>query len=795
MKDQIQVILLSLFAALTVGEASEPALSDLTEWYVDAVNGDDANCDGSADEPFQSIDALLAVNATFPGFVGEGDTIYLAAGSYDDASIIIDIADLRIEGTLDSKGLPVSVLGDVEIVADGVTLSNCLFLDSGLTLRGVNDVSIEKNVFSGTIKNSLTLLGASQNSINGNYFESATKSCVVLRCDSKSKQSSSENIFQENYFTHHPDKGTDQVILANKNTLLKTLFGKKRLNFGNRFVNCAFEEMDPGYLKHVAIDASTWRTVADYDYTLLFEDCYFKRADRRVPFVSFMVYGETPDLAWYWDELAKDTWVTSNEGYVLTGHKSNGYTPSIRFVDSNKNGLILETKYPAGVRRLSGVPSPEQTNTPPVVINAIADIAVYENAEPSTVNLFEVFEDTVTADEDLEFTISCDNASLLSSELKEGRLTLNYIGGGVGMALVTVTATDDDSVNPLTAEDAFHVIIVEADDGASFEQSDWYIDSEAGNDESGTGIQSNPFKTIEKLLALYAEQPALKSSGSVIHLSKGNYGLDGLEIRIPGLVIEGTLDEKGRPATVLGETRITASGVQLKNCRFQDAGLTLLNVEDVLVSNNVFTGITASCLFLLGASNNTIEYNRFSSAVHDCVHIFWDSESGRSSNDNVFLRNYFTHRSDDVTRRVVRVNWSAGSNNSISARNHFIECAFEETKDGQLLRVIDDDSTWWMVVESRYSVAFEDCYFKRADRENPFSEFLILEGHPVYSWRWDELIDDDWVATNEQWGLTGDHNGWGHRPRLQFIDKNGNDKALESFYDAGLKSEEKMSEP
>ena len=99
-----------------------------------------------------------------------------------------------------------------------------------------------------------------------------------------------------------------------------------------------------------------------------------------------------------------------------------------------------------------------------------------------------------------------------------------------------------------------------------------------------------------------------------------------------------------------------------------------------------------------------------------------------------------------------------------------------------------------MVVESRYSVAFEDCYFKRADRENPFSEFVILEGHPVYSWRWDELIDDDWVATNEQWGLTGDHNGWGHRPRLQFIDKNGNDKALESFYNAGLKSEEKMSE-
>ena len=56
-----------------------------------------------------------------------------------------------------------------------------------------------------------------------------------------------------------------------------------------------------------------------------------------------------------------------------------------------------------------------------------------------------------------------------------------------------------------------------------------------------------------------------------------------------------------------------------------------------------------------------------------------------------------------------------------------MDCAFEETVSGQLNKVIYDGSTWWMVEEHEYSLRFEDCFFKKADRLTPFSRFTILE--------------------------------------------------------------------
>ena len=91
-----------------------------------------------------------------------------------------------------------------------------------------------------------------------------------------------------------------------------------------------------------------------------------------------------------------------------------------------------------------------------------------------------------------------------------------------------------------------------------------------------------------------------------------------------------------------------------------------------------------------------------------------------------------------------------------------------------------------MVADYKYSVVFEDCYFKRADRANPFSEFMVLKGYPDFTWRWDELINDKWVSSNMQWAITGDHNGWNHRPRIQFLDKDGNGNPLATTHDAGL---------
>ena len=792
MKTCTYLLFTSLFLALSIGQASEPTLIDLTDWHVDAAKGDDANGTGSVDKPFKSINTLLSVNEEFPGFLGEGDTVHLAVGNYDDELVVIDIPRLSIKGVSNGHGIPESILGKVKITANKVTLTNCLFLNAELTLQDVEGVSISDNLFLGTTENSLILLGSSNNSINRNRFESATESCVVIQCNPKNNRPSDDNVFQENYFTHHPESMTSQVVLTNKSSFFKDLFGKKCLSARNRFIRCAFEETIPGQLKNVIADYSTWQIVNEKEYSLKFEDCYFKKANRNTPFISFMIVGEHPNLKWYWDELANDTWVSPNNDDALTGNKRNEFTPFIQFADWDSDGLILETKKPADFKvsaedeSFVDEPPAQPINDSPNVVNAITDIAVYKNAEPSKINLFEVFEDETTADENLKFTVDIDNASLISSEINDGLLTLDYANDKTGMALVTITATDNDSADPQSSKASFHIVIVEGTERATTDVKDWYVDSLKGDDIKGEGSQSSPFKSIDKVLALYAEQNNLQGAGSTIHLSKGKHEPSSLEINIPGLSVEGTLDESGKPVTILGETYITADGVKLVNCEIRSAPLTLLNVENVLVSNNVFSGTTNISLYLLGASNNLIQRNEFSSAIHDCVHIFWDPASGNSSNDNVFLQNYFTHRSHGSTNRVIRVNWATGINSSISARNHFVECAFKETEKGQLLRIIDDDTNWWVVADHKYSVLFEDCYFKRADRLNPFSEFVILKGYPDFTWRWDELINDEWVSSNASWAITGDYKGWHHRPRIRFVDKNGNGKILEIAYNAGL---------
>ena len=90
MKRRIVLSFISLFLVMTAGQADKPALTDLTDWHVDAINGDDKNGIGSTERPFKSIRALLAVNDVFPDLVGEGDTIYLASGNYDAKSIVIE---------------------------------------------------------------------------------------------------------------------------------------------------------------------------------------------------------------------------------------------------------------------------------------------------------------------------------------------------------------------------------------------------------------------------------------------------------------------------------------------------------------------------------------------------------------------------------------------------------------------------------------------------------------------------------------------------------------------------------
>ena len=170
MKSRVHLFFIGLLLFLTVGQAGEPALTSLTEWYVDAINGDDESGVGSEKKPFKSIHALLAGNDVFSRFVNEGDTIYLAAGKYDAKPVLIDIPKIKIKGTLGEDGMPSSILCDVKITADGVSLTYCLFLDAELTLQGAEAVAITNNLFSGKTKDSLTLIGSSKNRISGNSY-------------------------------------------------------------------------------------------------------------------------------------------------------------------------------------------------------------------------------------------------------------------------------------------------------------------------------------------------------------------------------------------------------------------------------------------------------------------------------------------------------------------------------------------------------------------------------------------------------------------------------------------------
>ena len=99
-------------------------------------------------------------------------------------------------------------MGEVKVLADGVTLINCKFFDAGVILQNVENVAIYSSMFSGKTKISLSLQGASNNLISRNEFRSSTESAVSINWDSDSKKTSNDNLFLKNYFTHHPNKKT-----------------------------------------------------------------------------------------------------------------------------------------------------------------------------------------------------------------------------------------------------------------------------------------------------------------------------------------------------------------------------------------------------------------------------------------------------------------------------------------------------------------------------------------------------------------------------------------------------------
>ena len=199
--------------------------------------------------------------------------------------------------------------------------------------------------------------------------------------------------------------------------------------------------------------------------------------------------------------------------------------------------------------------------------------------------------------------------------------------------------------------------VFNADEGALneilYNRANWYIDAVNGDDATGNGSQRFPLQSLSALWAINTANPGYVGTGDTVYLAASNYGTGLDTIAIAGLTLEGTLDVDGESLTQINNLEITADNVTVKNLDFNNTSLELKNASETLITNNLFTGSTGISLSLLGSSNNTISHNRFESAQYHSVMLSWDSTTETASNDNQFIRNYFTHRTSATTNESI----------------------------------------------------------------------------------------------------------------------------------------------
>ncbi|MEB3212567.1 MAG: hypothetical protein VKL39_14500 [Leptolyngbyaceae bacterium] len=159
----------------------------------------------------------------------------------------------------------------------------------------------------------------------------------------------------------------------------------------------------------------------------------------------------------------------------ISGRSRNAMFDRIHLAKDKVNVDI--TKPPS--ERIDAVP------LPPVISQAIDNVQVLEKGVTTLINLFPVFGDIDTEDEDLQYSIqSNSNQALVTTSIDPvtGVLTLSYPTGQDGVAELVVKATDEDG---LSASTAFSVTIdVPEEDN-----------SNNGQDPDGNPGPSNPGPT------------------------------------------------------------------------------------------------------------------------------------------------------------------------------------------------------------------------------------------------------------------------------------------------------------
>lgn len=106
-------------------------------------------------------------------------------------------------------------------------------------------------------------------------------------------------------------------------------------------------------------------------------------------------------------------------------------------------------------------------SNPPTVPQIILDIDSLEDAETTSINLYDHFEDDVDADADLVYAVDNNsNAALFTSiTIASGQLSLVYAPDAFGQSTLTISATDSDNQTSVTS---FEVNLTPVNDAPEF---------------------------------------------------------------------------------------------------------------------------------------------------------------------------------------------------------------------------------------------------------------------------------------------------------------------------------------
>ena len=174
-----------------------------------------------------------------------------------------------------------------------------------------------------------------------------------------------------------------------------------------------------------------------------------------------------------------------------------------------------------------GLPDPPTTS-------GIEDITVLEDATPTSISLFEAFEDPEDPDDALTYSVITNtNSGLVSTGSigNDGLLTLTYTANSFGASTITVRATDTEN---LSVDATFDVNVTAVNDAPSFSVgfnpsvsegsgqqtfNNWATNISAGPNESDQVLN---FVTSETNAFLFSTTPEVSSTGTLTFTPANN---------------------------------------------------------------------------------------------------------------------------------------------------------------------------------------------------------------------------------------------------------------------------------